>query len=82
MGNIVLKLDARGRIAIPAKVMKDFNFQPGDVFFMKPDKMAILLAKAENPLEELTEYARHERKTGKSMELRAFARKHKIPLGK
>ncbi|PIY26727.1 MAG: hypothetical protein COZ11_01900 [Deltaproteobacteria bacterium CG_4_10_14_3_um_filter_51_14] len=78
MENIVLKLDARGRIAIPAKVMKDFNFHPGDVFFMKPDKTAILLAKAENPLDELAEYVRYERKTGKSIELRAFAKKHKI----
>ncbi len=82
MENIVLKLDARGRIAIPAKVMKNFDYQPGDVFFMKPGKTAIYLAKVVNPIDELVEFIRHERKTGKSVELRAFAKKHKIPVKK
>lgn len=82
MENIVLKLDARGRLAIPAKVMKDCNFHPGDVFFMKPEKTAILLAKAENPFDELVEYVRHERETGQSVELRTFAKKHKIAVKK
>jgi len=82
MENIVLKIDSRGRVAIPAKVMKDFDYHPGDVLFMKPEKTAIHLAKVENPFDELVEYIKYERENGKSIELRAFAKKHKIPIKK
>ena len=33
--------------------------------------------KAENPVDELVEFARHERETRQSVELRTFAKKHK-----
>ena len=80
--NIVLKVDTKGRLTLPLKMRKDFHIEPGDVFFVKPEETGIHLAKAENPFDDLVEYARHERKTGKSMELRAFAKKHKIPVKK
>ena len=80
--NIILKLDGKGRLTLPLKMRKDYNIEPGDVFFVKPEKTGLHLAKAENPFDELVEYAQHERETGKSMELRAYARKHKIPLKK
>lgn len=80
--NIILKVDEKGRLTLPLKMRKTFHINPGDVFFVKPEKTGIHLAKAENPFEELVEYAKHERETGKSMELRAFAKKHKIPIKK
>ena len=64
------------------KMRRDFHINPGDVFFVKPEKTGIHLAKAQNPFEEMVEYARHERKTGKSVELRAFAKEHKIKTKK
>ncbi|MBF0503228.1 MAG: AbrB/MazE/SpoVT family DNA-binding domain-containing protein [Candidatus Riflebacteria bacterium] len=80
--SIVLKVDTKGRLTLPLKMRKDFHIEPGDVFFVKPEKTGIHLAKAENPFDDLVEYARHERKTGKSIELRAFAKKHKIAVKK
>lgn len=80
--NLVLKLDEKGRLTLPLKMRKDFNIEPGDVFFVKPEKTGIHLAKAENPFNDIVEYAKHERETGKSMELRAYARKHNISVKK
>lgn len=80
--NIVLKVDEKGRITLPLKVRQEFSIEAGDVFFVKPEKTGIHLAKAENPFNDLVEYARHERETGKSIELRDFARKNKIPVKK
>lgn len=80
--NIILKVDGKGRLTLPLKMRQTFHIKPGDVFFVKPDEKGIHLAKAENPFNDLVDYARYERKTGKSIELRAFAKKHKIPVKK
>lgn len=80
--SIVLRVDTKGRLTLPLKMRKDYHIEPGDVFFVKPEKTGIHLAKAENPFQDLVEYAKYERETGKSTELRAFAKKHKIKITK
>ena len=80
--NIVLKVDTKGRLTLPLKMRKDFHIEPGDVFFVNPEETGIHLAKAENPFDILAEYALHEYKKGKSVELRDFAKKHKIKVTK
>jgi hypothetical protein len=59
-----------------------YNIEPGDIFFVKPEKTGIHLAKAENPFDVLAEYALHEYKEGNTMELRAFAKKNNIKINK
>jgi len=80
--SIVLKVDTKGRLTLPLKMRKDYQIEPGDIFFVNPEKTGIHLAKAENPFKNMMDYARHERKTGKSIELRAFAKEHKIKIKK
>ncbi len=80
--NIILKVDEKGRLTLPMKLRKDYNIEPGDVFFVKPEKTGIHLAKAENPFDILVEYALHEREQGKCIEIREFARKNKIKISR
>ena len=61
---------------------KNYHIEPGDIFFMKPEETGFHLAKAENPFEILAEYALHEFKEGKTIELRAYAKKHNIKIKK
>lgn len=78
----VLILDTKGRLTLPLKARQAFNYEPGDAFFVNFGKNGFQVAKAENPFDDLVEYAEHERETGKSMEIRAFAKKHRIPVRK
>lgn len=80
--NIVLKVDTKGRLTLPLKMRKNYHIEPGDVFFVKPEETGIHLAKAENPFDVLAEHALNEYKEGKCVELRAYAKKHKIKITK
>ena len=78
--NIVLRIDNKGRLTIPLNIRKSLNINSGDIFFIKPEKFGLHIAKVDNPFEDLVEYAKHERKKGKSIDLRAYAEKNKIGL--
>jgi len=80
--NIALKVDTKGRLTLPLKMRKNYHIEPGDIFFVKPEETGLHLAKAENPFEILAEYALHEYKEGKTIELRAYAKKHNIKIKK
>jgi bifunctional DNA-binding transcriptional regulator/antitoxin component of YhaV-PrlF toxin-antitoxin module len=79
---IILKLDARGRLTLPLKMRKDFNIEPGDVFFVKPEKTGIHLVKIENPFDILAEHALHEYEQGNCIKIRELASKNKIKVRK
>ena len=80
--NIILKVDEKGRLTLPLKMRRDFNIEPGDVFFVKREKTGIYLAKAENPLDVLAQNALNESEQGNCVELRAFAKKNKIKISR
>ena len=56
------------------------NINPGDVFFLNEEETGLHLAKAENPFDILAEDAIRQYKEGKTIDLRAFAKKHRIKL--
>jgi len=80
--NIILKLDEKGRLTLPLKMRKDYNIEPGDVFFVKPEKTGIHLAKAENPFDVLAEHALYQYEQSNCVEIREFARKNKIKVSR
>lgn len=80
--NIILKVDARGRLTLSLKMRKDYNLEPGDVFFVKPEKTGIHLVKVENPFDILAKHALHEYEQGNCIKIREFARKNKIKVSK
>ena len=43
--NIVLKIDNKGRLTIPLSIRKSLNINSGDIFFIKPEKFGLHIAK-------------------------------------
>lgn len=77
-GTISAKIDSKGRLALPVDLRELMNIEPGDVFFIKPEKNDILrLARAENPFEFLAKHAIEESREGKTISLGEYAKKRK-----
>ncbi len=77
-GTISAKIDSKGRLALPVDLRELMNIEPGDVFFIKPEKNDILrLARAENPFEFLAKHAIEESRKGKTISLDEYAKKRK-----
>ena len=69
-----VKIDAQGRIAIPAAMRASLGLQTGDTLFAYLDEEtgAVRLAKAMNPLDLLFENAIREYHAGKTTSLHDF----------
>ncbi len=69
-----VKIDAQGRIAIPATMRARLNLQPGDTLFAHLDEETggVRLAKAVNPFDLLFEHAVREYRAGRTTNLRDF----------
>ena len=69
-----VKIDAQGRIAIPAAMRASLGFQTGDTLFAHVDEETggIRLAKAINPFDLLFEHAVREYRAGRTTNLRDF----------
>jgi AbrB family looped-hinge helix DNA binding protein len=69
-----VKIDAQGRIAIPAAMRASLGFQTGDTLFAHLDEETggIRLAKAINPFDLLFEHAVREYRAGRTTNLRDF----------
>jgi AbrB family looped-hinge helix DNA binding protein len=69
-----VKIDAQGRIAIPAAMRASLGFQTGDTLFAHVDEETggIRLAKAINPFDLLFEHAIREYRAGRTTNLRDF----------
>ncbi len=80
MNTTTLKVDAKGRIMLPLAIRKSLRINAGDVLFLEKEETGIHLAKAENPFDILIEDAVEQHKAGKTIELRAFAKKNGIKL--
>jgi AbrB family looped-hinge helix DNA binding protein len=69
-----VKIDAQGRIAIPAEMRASLGLEPGDTLFAHLDVETggVRLAKAINPFDVLFEHAVREYRTGRTSSLRDF----------
>jgi AbrB family looped-hinge helix DNA binding protein len=67
------KVDAKGRILIPANVRDRVGMEPGDVYVIDVERSVIRLAKAENPFDALAAQAIEEYRAGKTRSLRDYA---------
>lgn len=76
----VAKVDAKGRLSIPANIRTRAGLQPGDVYFIAVEDSEIRLAKAINPFDALADQAISEFNAGKTMTLRQFAQEEGIDL--
>lgn len=80
MNNTALKVDAKGRIMLPLAIRKSLRINAGDILFLEKEETGIHLIKAENPYDTLIEDAIQQHESGKTVELRAFAKKNGIKL--
>lgn len=69
-----VKIDAQGRIAIPATMRAALGLQTGDTLFAHLDEESggVRLAKAVNPFDLLFERAVREYRAGRTTSLREF----------
>lgn len=68
------KVDAKGRLSIPAEIRGQIDMNPGDVYFLDVKDSILRLAKAENPFDVLARQAIEEYKAGETMSIRDFAK--------
>lgn len=64
-----VRADAKGRLTIPRRLREELGIEPGDTFFLDVDSAHGILrfAKAENPIDVLTEYAVREFYAGNTL---------------
>jgi AbrB family looped-hinge helix DNA binding protein len=77
-----VKIDAQGRIAIPAAMRAQLGLKTGDALFAHLDEESggVRLAKAVNPFDTLFEHAVAEYRAGLTTNLRDFAASESIDL--
>lgn len=77
-GTITAKVDNKGRLALPSDLRQLMHIEPGDVFFIKPEKNDVLrMARAENPFDYLAKQAIKESRAGKTISLDDYEKKRK-----
>lgn len=69
----VVKVDAKGRVALPASIRGLAGINPGDVYFIAFQDSEIRLAKAINPFDALAEEAINDYRAGRTRSLRDYA---------
>jgi len=81
---VVLKLDAKGRLTLPLKMREDYDIKPSDFLLVRADKSGIHLARTENPFDILARQAREESLAGKTVTLEDFEwqRKNRIKVSR
>lgn len=69
-----VKIDAQGRVAIPAAIRASLGLKTGDTLFAHFDAETggVRLAKAINPFDVLFEHAVQEYRSGRTTDLREF----------
>lgn len=75
-----VKVDAKGRLSIPAHLRGELDMNPGDVYFLDVKDRILRLAKAENPFDALARQAVEEYEAGETMSLEDFAQAEGIEL--
>jgi bifunctional DNA-binding transcriptional regulator/antitoxin component of YhaV-PrlF toxin-antitoxin module len=77
-GTLTATVDNKGRLALPQDLRILYHIEPGDIFFIKPEKNDILrLAKAENPFDILAKQAIQDSKEGNTITLEEFGQQMK-----
>lgn len=79
---VMVTLDSRGRLSIPAEIRSAMGIESGEVLFLEsdPDHKVMYFAKAVNPFDGLGEDAQGQYRVGKTKSLRAYAMEHGIDL--
>lgn len=77
---VTVKVDAKGRLSIPANIREEIDMNPGDVYFLETDLGVLHLAKAENPFDELAKYAIEEYERGETISLEDYAKSRGFDL--
>lgn len=77
-----VKVDAKGRLSIPAEIRKKLGIESGDLYFVKADseQATIHFAKAESPFGPIAQYAIDEYHAGRTRSLEEFAAEYGIDL--
>ena len=75
-----VRVDAKGRVSISKDLRQRLGLHPGTTLFVQESEGEIRFRRAENPFDELAEYAEAEYREGKTINLRAYAREHAIDL--
>jgi len=78
-GTITAKVDNKGRLALPGDLRELMCIEPGDIFFIQPEKNNVLrLARADNPFEFLARHALAESRKGKTISLDDYEKMRKV----
>lgn len=77
-----VKVDAKGRLSIPAQIREKLGIETGDIYFVEADDEHSILrfAKAENPFDVLADHAIEEHRSGRTRSLREYADEHGIDV--
>lgn len=77
-----VKVDAKGRLSIPAKIREQLGIESGDVYVVEADAdhAMIHFAKAESPFGPIAQYAIDEYHAGRTRSLREVAAELGIDL--
>ena len=74
---VVVRIDEKGRVTLPKRIRVLFGVEPGDVVFLKYEQegnMIRLVRAVEDPIAVLWEYAEKEYRTGRTKDLREYAK--------
>jgi len=78
---IVAKVDKKGRITLPKKVREETGIYKGEVLFIETDLGQVKLTRAvEDPIAKLKDYTEKQYKSGKTKNLRDYAKDKGIEL--
>ena len=73
VAELSVRVDSKGRLAIPKKIRQQLDVKPGDTFFLQSEGRVLRYAKAANPFDELADYALEQYRRGETKGLRRFA---------
>ena len=78
---IIAKVDKKGRITLPKKVREETGIYKGEVLFIESDIGQVKLTRAvEDPIAKLKDYTEKEFESGKTKNLRQYAKEKGIVL--
>ncbi len=75
-----VKVDAKGRVAIPHDLRQKLGMSPGAILFVRESNGELRFRRAENPFDVLAADAEAQYRAGETTSLRAYAAEQGIAL--